>query len=213
MIIYLIILIIIYLFLEYPYGSQSNFKINFSMFNNIKFGIIKTLHIEGIVHLNIKVCEDNLLLLNKIMNENNIPFWLSEGTALGAVRDNAIIPWDDDVDISFMYEYYQTFVNIVLPILKKNNFIVCGIGHNGNFIGLIRNNEKVDIDIVQVDSLCMAGTTKNANTVQCNDIIPYISKLKSITFLNNTFNVPGDNYFNFLYGPSWKTPQIIIKII
>lgn len=40
-----------------------------------------------------------LLDLQTIMKEINIPFFLAFGTALGCVRHQGFIPWDDDVDI------------------------------------------------------------------------------------------------------------------
>jgi lipopolysaccharide cholinephosphotransferase len=40
-----------------------------------------------------------LLNLQSIMKEINIPFFLACGTALGCVRHQGFIPWDDDVDI------------------------------------------------------------------------------------------------------------------
>ena len=36
----------------------------------------------------------------KILIENNINYWVCHGTLLGIIRDNKILPWDNDVDFA-----------------------------------------------------------------------------------------------------------------
>ncbi|MDE6696570.1 MAG: LicD family protein, partial [Muribaculaceae bacterium] len=58
-----------------------------------------------------------LKYVDKICRENNIKYWLSSGTCLGAVRHGGFIPWDDDVDI----ELEKTDFKRLIKILSKDN--------------------------------------------------------------------------------------------
>jgi len=40
----------------------------------------------------------------KIFEENDIPYWASGGTFLGAIRCKGIIKWDDDLDLCVLYQ-------------------------------------------------------------------------------------------------------------
>jgi hypothetical protein len=179
-----------------------------NLLNLLRNSLIKKSHEYGIRKLNIKTCEENLLLFNKIMNENSIFYWLSEGTALGVIRENRILPWDDDIDVSFNYEYRDIFIKQALPSLLLNGFIVAQVRQNKNFIALIRKNEKIDIDIVQKNGNCAALKTFNNNyNNECNNLIPYLKDIHQITFLNTNFNVPGVEYLEYLYGKTWNIPS------
>ncbi len=41
------------------------------------------------------------------LSQQDIDFWIDYGTLLGQVRDNKIIPWDRDIDISIKYNDYS----------------------------------------------------------------------------------------------------------
>lgn len=48
----------------------------------------------------------------RVMEANGLPYSVMCGTLLGAVRHQAIIPWDDDVDIVMPRESYDRFASL-----------------------------------------------------------------------------------------------------
>lgn len=47
--------------------------------------------------------------IHKFLVDNKIQYSLGGGSALGAVRENGFIPWDDDIDINFDIHNYEKF--------------------------------------------------------------------------------------------------------
>ena len=64
-----------------------------------------------------KIQLDELDYIVNICNENNIDYFLTCGTLLGAVKYNGFIPWDDDIDIGLKRTDYLR----LLSILEKEN--------------------------------------------------------------------------------------------
>lgn len=51
--------------------------------------------------------------------KHNLKYFLVGGSALGAVRHQGFIPWDDDVDVALPREDYDRFIE-----LGKKNLLV-----------------------------------------------------------------------------------------
>lgn len=68
---------------------------------------MKTIDLNGLKRIQL----DILSYLDKFCQENGINYSVSGGTAIGAIRHEGFIPWDDDIDLMMKREDYEKFIN------------------------------------------------------------------------------------------------------
>ncbi len=70
-----------------------------------------------------KVELDILKAFLSVCDSLGLTYYLVCGTALGAVKYNGFIPWDDDVDVALPREDYETFVKKAPALLPSHLFL------------------------------------------------------------------------------------------
>jgi hypothetical protein len=127
--------------------------------------------------------KENLLLMKKILDKNNIFFYLVCGTLLGAVRDKDFIDDDNDTDICIFLKDLPKLV-LCVPELMKNGLIPLRI--NEKEVSFVKNNEYIDIEFL-------------------NEETKFTNSFDKINFCGEEFNIPNniDEYLTQCYG-NWK---------
>ena len=99
-----------------------------------------------------------LVLLQEITSlfkEHDIPYIIVFGTLIGLHRDNKLLPWDNDCDISLSVDYYHYVQEVITPILltrciqmyRSKPSRYCENVHSENFmsmISFIKNGTYID---------------------------------------------------------------------
>lgn len=155
-----------------------------------------------------EILKDMLLFFIDLCKKNNIKYFISGGTLLGTIRHKGFIPWDDDIDIMFLYDDYDKILGLTHENLKYKITSTC-LGFN-----IVRSNydsypfiDLIAMDVDKTDNkykLC-GPCTSTSKRWYLSKILPRISMskdelfpLKKKKFENITVNVP-NNYTKILY--------------
>lgn len=75
--------------------------------------------LEGLQTMQLMVLKE----VDRICKKHNIQYYLSWGSALGAIRHKGFIPWDDDIDVSMPWKDYVRFKKICTTELNEKYFL------------------------------------------------------------------------------------------
>jgi hypothetical protein len=157
--------------------------------------------------MNMTTAEALLKEAKQILDQLGIAFFLRHGTCLGAVRDQAFIPWDDDLDLGSVIGLHgltRELVDEAAVEFRKHGYSAEVIDSDLHMsVDLKKSGTQMDWTCYHIidDSIYQWPVVKIPISLHEN--------LKEIEFLGTTFMVPNppEEYFRLKYGPDWMTPK------
>ncbi len=145
--------------------------------------------------------------VKQVLDEAGVTFFLRQGTCLGAIRDGALIPWDDDVDIGSVIGLHGLDEAAVEPIART--FAARGFltrverKDHYLYVPLVKSGVRVD--------WCSYWAIDDSVFMYPGIRIPirFLSDLDEIEFLGERCFVPNppEEYLRVKYGEDWRTPK------
>ncbi len=170
---------------------------------------------------NLKEAESLLKSVTKIVEQQQIQYWLEGGTLLGIRRENRLLPWDNDLDISVHqieipklnsliqnlktegYRVRTRYFSVTSKEFRKGDLRMIKI-RNKHFFGLVKG--KVCLDVFIKYSHDQSTYWEIDNKTKSVPLRFYDS-FKTISFQDKNYSIPEDTdgYLTYRYG-AWQTP-------
>jgi len=140
-------------------------------------------------------------------DEHGVVFFLRQGTCLGAVREGALIPWDDDLDLGSiigMHGFSEALIEPVAETLRAGGCYV-EVAEEGLYTSV-----KIFKYRIRIDWQCYRVVQ---GTIAHYPGVPFpaslFEELTPVDFIADQYLVPSppDAYLTFKYGPDWRTPK------
>ena len=157
--------------------------------------------------INIAVAEDLLREVKQIMTDLGVVFFLRQGTCLGAIRDNALIAWDDDLDIGSIIGLHglneETMESTVSAFRSEGFFADVNESETHTDVSLMKHSTRVDWSCFRN----LDGTIYHYPGIRIP--VSLFSPLKEVDFIGAKFLVPDppEEYLRHKYGAEWVTPK------
>lgn len=152
--------------------------------------------------------DQNLRDVKMILDKLSIPFWLTNGTALAAVREKNWIPWDDDTDLDTRMEDVLKHYDVMREYFLQMGFVVRSNNKPKKAkFSLFRGKEKIAIRCLYLDP----SFQNDKYRLRLSYKYPkkfYEKPYEWLTFRDMNFRVPtpSEEFLVYVYGKDWHTP-------
>lgn len=163
--------------------------------------------VASVAPMNIDSAAEVLREMKRILDDAGVRFFLRQGTCLGAIRDTALIPWDDDLDLGSVIGLHgltEEMAETVAAALREKGYIVkLSRQDHGLMIVLVKDSIRIEWCCFRVfgDSVYQYPAVRTP--------LRLFTDLKEIDFLGEKFHVPNppEEYLRLKYGEEWRTPK------
>ena len=153
------------------------------------------------------VAERNLKEMKGILDGLGVVFMFGSGSCLGAVREKAFIPWDDDIDLLAVIGINgltEERVDLVAAALRDAGYFVSeGDAPRSKLIMSIKDYVRIGLESLRI----IDGSVYSYPGIA----LPagMFTQPKEIEFLGERFNVPNppEEYLALKYGAEWMVPK------
>jgi len=176
---------------------------------------------------NRKIAHNLLRNSCEILEELGIHYWLDFGTLLGLIRENKLIDWDNDMDLSIRFESEEKIDQLISALGKHHPIktvapsIRPGSWKLGKYrtikafhqkYGFIRTDPHLDFFTQyrgQYEN--QSETTYRSVIAGVNNEIPasFVDELDSFNFEGHEYAIPNhaEDFLALRYGADWRTPK------
>jgi phosphorylcholine metabolism protein LicD len=164
-----------------------------------------------------KLAKQLLLDVANILDQLQIPFFLMQGTALGAYRDHGFVPTEKDIDLGVLQEYLTSdavqlltreFIQqrydvelFVQPFSYVRTMVLWGQNCKLDLVGWTKCNEK------RFTATPVREWIDKPYAIVHNSQM--LESYQELEMFGRMWKVPSpiEEYLVLEYGSSWKTPQ------
>jgi hypothetical protein len=157
--------------------------------------------------MDLEVAQRNLKEAKQIFDQMGIVFLLYSGTCLGAIRDDAFIPWDDDMDVISVVGINgltDESVDAAVSVFKKNGYFVReSTSPYARSMSMIKDHVRIGWDCTPIidDSIYAYPGVRIPSS--------FFTQPAQFRFLGERFLVPNppEEYLRLKYGEEWRIPK------
>lgn len=171
--------------------------------------------------MNHEAGRDCLLELNEVLRSLELPYFLMQGTALGAYRDRGFTPTERDIDLGFLYERFAPTRPALVDRLLHCGYDVEQFVMPFNRVRTLVVFKKFGSHIIKADLVAMIRWGKERFT--CPPLRDYLERPYALVhrarvvenysqteeLWGQHFTIPHmiEDYLTAEYGLDWKTPR------